>query len=137
MQASQAHIIVDQNYPEGQPRKVIVTGRQDGVMRATKMITELIHGEPGSAQSIIQKVACQFSVTCIGAATCSLRLHSLSMPVRCPLNHLGDLSLELATLCCVPMCAARCSLVQPCHPCLRIRLMHGEPGCLVCSSLSV
>ena len=47
---------MDQNYPEGQPRKVIVTGRQDGVMRATKMISELINGEPGSAQSIIQKV---------------------------------------------------------------------------------
>ena len=55
-QASQAHIVVDQNFPEGQPRKVIVTGRQDGVMRATKMIQELINGEPGSAQSIIQKV---------------------------------------------------------------------------------
>lgn len=55
-QASQAHIVVDQNYPEGHPRKVIVSGRQDAVERAEKMIRELITGEPGSAQAIIQKV---------------------------------------------------------------------------------
>ena len=66
-QASQAHIVVDQNFPEGQPRKVIVTGRQDGVMRATKMIQELINGEPGSAQSIIQKVC---------ACLCCARMHA-------------------------------------------------------------
>lgn len=56
-QASQAHIVVDQNYPEGQPRKVIVSGRADAVDRAEKMIRELITGEPGSAQAIIQKVS--------------------------------------------------------------------------------
>ncbi|KAK9814912.1 hypothetical protein WJX73_001792 [Symbiochloris irregularis] len=54
-QASQAHIVVDQNFPEGHPRRVIVSGRQDAVERAEKMIKELITGEPGSAQSIIQK----------------------------------------------------------------------------------
>ena len=57
-QASQAHIVVDQNYPEGQPRRVNITGRQDAVDRAAKMVQELISGEPGSAQSIIQKVCC-------------------------------------------------------------------------------
>lgn len=55
-QASQAHIVVDQNYPEGQPRRVNISGRQDAVDRAAKMVQELISGEPGSAQSIIQKV---------------------------------------------------------------------------------
>lgn len=55
-QASQAHIVVDQNYPEGQPRRVNISGRPDAVDRATKMVTELIAGEPGSAQAIIQKV---------------------------------------------------------------------------------
>lgn len=55
-QASQAHIVVDQNYPEGQPRRVNISGRQDAVERAVKMVQELISGEPGSAQSIIQKV---------------------------------------------------------------------------------
>ncbi|KAK9831540.1 hypothetical protein WJX81_007383 [Elliptochloris bilobata] len=54
-QASQAHIVVDQNYPEGQPRRVNISGRPDAVERATKMVSELIAGEPGSAQSIIQK----------------------------------------------------------------------------------
>lgn len=55
-QASQAHIVVDQNFPEGQPRRVNISGRPDSVERAVKMVTELISGEPGSAQSIIQKV---------------------------------------------------------------------------------
>ncbi|KAK9815352.1 hypothetical protein WJX72_002168 [[Myrmecia] bisecta] len=54
-QASQAHIVVDQNFPEGQPRKVNVNGKPDAVDRAVKMVTELINGEPGSAQVIIQK----------------------------------------------------------------------------------
>ena len=51
-----AHIIVDQNFPEGQDRKVLVSGRPDAVERASKMIDELINGEPGNAQSVIQKV---------------------------------------------------------------------------------
>ncbi|CAL8463502.1 g3036 [Coccomyxa elongata] len=54
-QASQAHIVVDQNYPEGEPRRVNISGRPDAVERAVKMVSELISGEPGSAQSIIQK----------------------------------------------------------------------------------
>lgn len=55
-QASMAHIVVDQNYPEGEPRKINVSGRPEAVERASKMIDELINGEPGSAQAIIQKV---------------------------------------------------------------------------------
>ncbi len=55
-QASMAHIVVDQNFPEGQPRIVNIKGRSDAVERATKMVQELIQGEPGSAQAIIQKV---------------------------------------------------------------------------------
>ena len=43
-QASQAHIVVEQNFPEGVPRKVVITGRPDAVERAVKMVTELIQG---------------------------------------------------------------------------------------------
>ena len=63
-QASQAHIVVDQNYPEGQPRRVNISGRPDAVDRATKMVSELIAGEPGSAQAIIQKVRCCCCAPC-------------------------------------------------------------------------
>jgi hypothetical protein len=52
----QAHITVDQNFPEGQPRRIIVQGRPDACQRASTMIRELINGEPGSAQAIIQRV---------------------------------------------------------------------------------
>lgn len=55
-QASQAYIVVDQNFPEGHPRKVNISGRADAVERASRMVTELIQGEPGSATAIIQKV---------------------------------------------------------------------------------
>lgn len=63
-QASQANIVVDQNFPEGVPRKVNVSGRPDAVDRAVKMISELINGEPGSAQAIIQKVSPQHQGNC-------------------------------------------------------------------------
>lgn len=55
-QASNAHILVDQNFPEGAPRKVTISGRPESVERAFKMITELIDGEPSGAQNVIQKV---------------------------------------------------------------------------------
>ena len=54
--ASQAHIVVNQDFPEGVPRQIVVTGRADSVARAVSMIQELINGEPGSAQAVIQKV---------------------------------------------------------------------------------
>lgn len=53
--ASEAHIVVDQNFPDGVDRKIHVSGRPDSVERACRMIRELIRGEPGGAQSIIQK----------------------------------------------------------------------------------
>jgi far upstream element-binding protein len=50
---------VDQNYPEGQPRKIIIQGRADACRRAAVMVRELISGEPGSAQAIIQRVCAE------------------------------------------------------------------------------
>lgn len=38
------------------PRQVSITGKPDSVQRAVSMVQELIQGEPGSAQAIIQKV---------------------------------------------------------------------------------
>lgn len=49
---------MDQNFPEGVPRKIVIQGRAEACKRASTMITELINGEPGSAQAIIQRV-CQ------------------------------------------------------------------------------
>ena len=60
---------MDQNYPEGQPRKIIVQGRPDACKKASVMIRELINGEPGSAQAIIQRVCqevCRASASCSG-----------------------------------------------------------------------
>eukprot|EP00878_Enallax_costatus_P002253 GHUV01002426.1.p1 GENE.GHUV01002426.1~~GHUV01002426.1.p1 ORF type:complete len:574 (+),score=218.02 GHUV01002426.1:84-1805(+) len=54
-QGSGAHILVDQNYPEGQDRMVVIKGRPDCVIRAKAMVEELIKGEPGSASQIISK----------------------------------------------------------------------------------
>lgn len=45
-----------QDFPEGQSRQIGVQGKADQVLRAVQMINELIQGEPGSAQAIIQKV---------------------------------------------------------------------------------
>ena len=56
--ASEAHITVNQDFPPEEPRQVVVSGKQDAVDRAALMVHELIHGEPGSAQAIIQRV-CQ------------------------------------------------------------------------------
>jgi len=54
--ASGAKIIVEQNFPEGVPRKVKISGKPDTVELAVKMVTELISGEPGSAINVINKV---------------------------------------------------------------------------------
>ena len=45
-----------QDFPEGEPRQIKISGKPDAVERAVKMVQELIQGEPGSAQAIIQKV---------------------------------------------------------------------------------
>jgi len=55
-QSSGAHILVDQNYPEGADRMVIIKGPRENATRAAAMINELIAGEPGSASAIISKV---------------------------------------------------------------------------------
>lgn len=60
--ASQAHITVDQNYPEGVPRKVIIQGTGGACNRAQVMINELIQGDSGSAQAIIQRVCQQYNI---------------------------------------------------------------------------
>ena len=56
--ASEAHITVNQDFPPDVPRQIIIQGPSDAIDRAVLMINELIHGEPGSAQAIIQRV-CQ------------------------------------------------------------------------------
>jgi hypothetical protein len=69
-QASGSHILVDQNYPEGEDRLIIIKGRGDSTTRAASMIRELILGEPGSATGIIQKVrarVCACVHACMGA----------------------------------------------------------------------
>lgn len=91
-QASQAHIVVDQNFPEGQPRRVNISGRPDSVERAVKMVTELISGEPGSAQSIIQKVEVRLPL-CMDPTPSS----SAPVPISARLMH-GSMPHTL-TLC--------------------------------------
>eukprot|EP00210_Caulerpa_lentillifera_P006748 g6448.t1 len=53
--ASGAKIVVEQNFPDGVPRKVKISGKPDVVDLAVKMVTELISGEPGSAIGVINK----------------------------------------------------------------------------------
>jgi len=60
--ASEAHITVNQDFPEGEPRQVVINGKKDAVERAALMVNELIHGEPGSAQAIIQRVCQQYGI---------------------------------------------------------------------------
>jgi far upstream element-binding protein len=45
---SGAHITIDQNFPEGQPRKATVTGPTANVKRAIQMIQDLIAGGPSA-----------------------------------------------------------------------------------------
>jgi hypothetical protein len=59
--------MVDQNFPEGADRMVIIKGQRENVTRAAAMINELIAGEPGSASAIIAKV-------CLAAGQCSARV---------------------------------------------------------------
>ena len=54
--ASGAKIVVEQNFPDGVPRKVKISGKPTVVTLAVKMVSELISGEPGSAIGVINKV---------------------------------------------------------------------------------
>jgi hypothetical protein len=65
-QSSNSHIMVDQNFPEGADRMVIIKGQRDSVDRAAAMINELIAGEPGSASAIIAKVCVAVCRGCEG-----------------------------------------------------------------------
>ena len=60
--ASEARITVNQDFPPDQNRQVIISGKPDACERAAIMVNELIHGEPGSAQSIIQRVCQQHGI---------------------------------------------------------------------------
>ncbi|GLC41028.1 hypothetical protein PLESTF_001072600 [Pleodorina starrii] len=54
-QASGAHILVNQDFPEGVPRLIVITGVQEAVQRATSMVSELISGDHVNTQSVIQR----------------------------------------------------------------------------------
>lgn len=69
-QASGAHILVNQDFPEGTDRQVSITGRADGVQRAIAMIRELMSGEPGTASSIISRVAQQLGIGTTRGISC-------------------------------------------------------------------
>ena len=55
--ASNARIAINQNFPEGHPREIDITGAPDSVARAHEMIMELINSEGNaSTQKVIQQV---------------------------------------------------------------------------------
>eukprot|EP01025_Chloroclados_australasicus_P065299 TRINITY_DN8907_c0_g1_i3.p1 TRINITY_DN8907_c0_g1~~TRINITY_DN8907_c0_g1_i3.p1 ORF type:complete len:548 (-),score=78.10 TRINITY_DN8907_c0_g1_i3:26-1426(-) len=54
-QASQAKIVVNQDFPDGVPREVHISGKADAVERAENMIKDLINGNASSVQSVIIK----------------------------------------------------------------------------------
>lgn len=60
--ASEAHITVNQDFPPDQPRQIMIQGKPEACERAVLMVNELIHGEPGSAQAIIQRVCQQHGI---------------------------------------------------------------------------
>jgi len=45
-----------QNFPPDQNREITISGRAENVDRAYRMVTDLVNGDPGSAQQVIQKV---------------------------------------------------------------------------------
>nr|BBC28431.1 C1, subunit of the circadian RNA-binding protein CHLAMY1 [Yamagishiella unicocca] len=54
-QASGAHILVNQDFPDGIPRQITITGTQDSVDRAINMVSELISGDHANTQAVIQR----------------------------------------------------------------------------------
>ncbi|PNH04564.1 Far upstream element-binding protein 3 [Tetrabaena socialis] len=54
-QASGAHILVNQDFPDGVPRQITVSGSQDAVERASNMVAELIAGDHANTQAVIQR----------------------------------------------------------------------------------
>jgi hypothetical protein len=45
-----------QNFPPDANRIITITGKADAVERAVKMVQDLMTGDPGTAQQVIQKV---------------------------------------------------------------------------------
>lgn len=45
-----------QNFPPDANRIITITGKGDAVERAVKMVQDLMTGDPGTAQQVIQKV---------------------------------------------------------------------------------
>nr|BBC28455.1 C1, subunit of the circadian RNA-binding protein CHLAMY1 [Yamagishiella unicocca] len=54
-QASGAHILVNQDFPDGVPRQITITGTHDAVERAISMVSELISGDHANTQAVIQR----------------------------------------------------------------------------------
>ena len=56
-QISRASVkICNNHYPKGFPRQILVSGRINAVRRTANLVNEIINGEPGSEQAIIQRV---------------------------------------------------------------------------------
>lgn len=56
-QASGAHILVNQDFPEGAARQITISGSQDAVDRAASMVQELIGGEHANTSQVVQRVS--------------------------------------------------------------------------------
>eukprot|EP01025_Chloroclados_australasicus_P004915 TRINITY_DN11346_c0_g1_i1.p1 TRINITY_DN11346_c0_g1~~TRINITY_DN11346_c0_g1_i1.p1 ORF type:complete len:391 (-),score=41.37 TRINITY_DN11346_c0_g1_i1:955-2127(-) len=54
-QASQAKIVVNQEFPDGVPREVHISGSAEAVRRGESMVNELINGSATSVQTVIIK----------------------------------------------------------------------------------
>lgn len=53
---SGAHISIDQDYPEGMPRKITVKGKKEKVERGVKLVNDLIRGGPGATAQVLAAV---------------------------------------------------------------------------------
>ena len=124
-QASEAHIVVNQNFPDGEPRQVNISGRPEAVERAVNMVQELISGEPGSAQAIIQKVspsrgvperAAVRLINIVLTAQRSIQLVIGPSAQRCPVHATQQCA------CCPEasgLCVVACSAGWRCCQCAR------------------
>jgi hypothetical protein len=57
-------VVLLQNFPPDANRIITITGKADAVERAVKMVQDLMTGDPGTAQQVIQKVLGTVSSTC-------------------------------------------------------------------------
>ena len=116
-QASQAYIVVDQNFPEGHPRKVNISGRADAVERASRMVTELIQGEPGSATAIIQKVCAAVKSGILVQAFLQTVKQLVRQLQLAPLLKHNYANRHVVHIClpvtCISCCSSHCSSLLP------------------------